>query len=108
MGGHKNVRLPWLARQVILGCQVLPSARAQVSTILKYCNDRRLAVCPQGGNTGLVGGSIPVHDEVVLSLERMRHVTKFDAVSGVLVCGAGTGRCGHHHSGICGTCSAEA
>lgn len=37
----------------------------QVSQILKYCNSRRIAVVPQGGNTGLVGGSIPVFDEVV-------------------------------------------
>lgn len=36
----------------------------QVSQILKYCNSRRLAVVPQGGNTGLVGGSVPVFDEV--------------------------------------------
>ena len=38
---------------------------AQVSQILKYCNSRSLAVVPQGGNTGLVGGSVPVHDEVI-------------------------------------------
>lgn len=37
----------------------------QVSEILKYCNSRRLAVVPQGGNTGLVGGSVPVFDEVL-------------------------------------------
>lgn len=39
----------------------------QVSKILKYCNSRCLAVVPQGGNTGLVGGSIPVFDEVIIS-----------------------------------------
>ncbi len=37
----------------------------QVSRVLKYCNSRRLAVVPQGGNTGLVGGSVPVFDEVM-------------------------------------------
>lgn len=36
----------------------------QVSEILNYCNARKLAVVPQGGNTGLVGGSVPVFDEV--------------------------------------------
>jgi hypothetical protein len=35
----------------------------QVSSILRYCNERSIAVVPQGGNTGLVGGSVPVHDE---------------------------------------------
>ncbi len=33
----------------------------------RYCNERNLAVCPQGGNTGLVGGSVPVFDEIILS-----------------------------------------
>lgn len=45
----------------------------------------------QGGNTGLVGGSIPVKDEVVLSLARMKDIISFDHVSGVLVCEAVSG-----------------
>uniref|UniRef100_A0A0E0LI02 Probable D-2-hydroxyglutarate dehydrogenase, mitochondrial n=1 Tax=Oryza punctata TaxID=4537 RepID=A0A0E0LI02_ORYPU len=43
---------------------LLPKSTAEVSKILSYCNSRRLAVVPQGGNTGLVGGSVPVYDEV--------------------------------------------
>lgn len=42
------------------------SLSLQISQILKYCNSRCLAVVPQGGNTGLVGGSVPVFDEVIL------------------------------------------
>ncbi|KAG6533535.1 hypothetical protein ZIOFF_007410 [Zingiber officinale] len=42
---------------------LLPRSSEEVSKILKYCNSRKLAVVPQGGNTGLVGGSVPVHDE---------------------------------------------
>jgi FAD/FMN-containing dehydrogenase len=41
-----------------------------------------LAVVPQGGNTGLVGGSVPVFDEVVLSLQGMNNIRGFDEVSG--------------------------
>jgi D-lactate dehydrogenase (cytochrome) len=37
---------------------------------------------PQGGNTGLVGGSVPVFDEIVISLALMNDVHSFDAVSG--------------------------
>ena len=48
---------------------LLPTTSAEVASILKHCNDNNLAVCPQGGNTGLVFGSNPVHDEIVLSLE---------------------------------------
>jgi hypothetical protein len=40
----------------------------QVSKVLSYCNTKRLAVVPQGGNTGLVGGSVPVFDEVIVLL----------------------------------------
>lgn len=44
----------------------------------------RLAVVPQGGNTGLVGGSVPVFDEIVLSLQGMNRIRGFDSVSGKL------------------------
>lgn len=66
-----------------------PTTTDQVSKILKHCNKRKLAVVPQGGNTGLVGGSVPVWDEVVLSLQRMNQIRSFDQVSGVLVTEAG-------------------
>jgi D-2-hydroxyglutarate dehydrogenase len=56
-----------------------PSCTQEVSEILAYCNERRLAVVPQGGKTGLVGGSVPVHDEVVLSLVRMNKIESFDS-----------------------------
>ncbi|KAF9437360.1 hypothetical protein BGZ76_001077 [Entomortierella beljakovae] len=66
-----------------------PSSTEQVSKILKYCNDEKLAVVPQGGNTSLVGGSVPVFDEVVISMAYMNSVRSFDDVSGALVCDAG-------------------
>lgn len=52
----------------------------------RYCNDRNLAVCPQGGNTGLVGGSVPVFDEIILSTSLMNQVMMFDGISGVHIC----------------------
>ena len=66
-----------------------PQTTEQVSKVLKYCNERRLAVVPQGGNTGLVGGSIPVFDEIILSLSAMSSVIAFDDVSGILSCESG-------------------
>ncbi|KAJ2959981.1 hypothetical protein NQZ79_g4576 [Umbelopsis isabellina] len=45
--------------------------------------DDLLAVVPQGGNTGLVGGSIPVFDEIVLSTANLNNIRSFDAVSGI-------------------------
>lgn len=66
-----------------------PKTTKEVSAILKYCNMRKLAVCPQGGNTGLVGGSVPVFDEIVLSMELMNKIDLIDDVSGILKCQAG-------------------
>lgn len=55
-----------------------PTTTEQVSKIMKYCNEKVLAVVPQGGNTGLVGGSVPVFDEIVLSLVNINKVRSFD------------------------------
>ncbi|EKM83754.1 hypothetical protein AGABI1DRAFT_110375 [Agaricus bisporus var. burnettii JB137-S8] len=66
-----------------------PKTTQQVSRILQWCNYRKIPVVPQGGNTGLVGGSVPVKDEIVISLSNMNKVREFDPVSGVLVADAG-------------------
>lgn len=66
-----------------------PESTEEVSKVLKYCNDKMLAVVPQGGNSGLVGGSVPVYDEIVINLSRMNKIRSFDEVSGILVVDAG-------------------
>lgn len=66
-----------------------PRTTEQVLEIIRYCNEKKLAVCPQGGNTGLVGGSVPVFDEIVVSLANMNKIRSFDDVSGILKCDAG-------------------
>ena len=66
-----------------------PGSTSEVSRILAHCNDRRLAVVPQGGNTGLVGGSVPVADEIVVALSRMNRVIAMDEHAGSLICEAG-------------------
>ncbi|XP_060623955.2 D-2-hydroxyglutarate dehydrogenase, mitochondrial isoform X2 [Anolis sagrei] len=80
----------WL--KSVRGCSKVllkPQTTVEVSEILRYCNERNLAVNPQGGNTGLVGGSVPVFDEIILSTALMNQVISFDPVSGILVCQAG-------------------
>jgi hypothetical protein len=59
-----------------------PRTTLEVSEIVKWCWDRRIGVVPQGGNTGLVGGSVPLNDEVVINLSNMNNVRSFDPVSG--------------------------
>ncbi|KAM4895095.1 D-2-hydroxyglutarate dehydrogenase, mitochondrial [Sylvia borin] len=80
----------WL--KSVRGCSQLvlkPQTTTEVSQVLRYCNEKNLAVNPQGGNTGLVGGSVPVFDEIILSTALMNQVISFDKVSGILVCQAG-------------------
>lgn len=62
-----------------------PKSNEEVSEILKYCNANHIAVCPQGGNTGLVGGSVPVFDEVVVSLSLMNRIISVDELTGEIV-----------------------
>ncbi|PVU95107.1 hypothetical protein BB560_005888, partial [Smittium megazygosporum] len=71
--------------QVVL----FPINAQEVSQILKYCNSEKIAVVPQGGNTDLVGASVPVFDEVIISLQKMNKVRSLDQDSGALVCDAG-------------------
>lgn len=66
-----------------------PANTQEVSQILAYCHERSLAVVPQSGNTGLVGGSVPVYDEIVMSLARLNTVHAFDNHSGIVSVGAG-------------------
>ncbi|RKP12922.1 hypothetical protein BJ684DRAFT_20563 [Piptocephalis cylindrospora] len=68
---------------------LFPRTTEQVSKILKHCNDNSIAVVPQGGNTGLVGGGVPVYDELILNMSAMNKIRHFDSASGVVVCDAG-------------------
>ncbi|KAL8897748.1 MAG: hypothetical protein Q9207_007052 [Kuettlingeria erythrocarpa] len=68
---------------------IKPKTTEEMAEALKYCNEHMLAVVPQGGNSGLVGGSVPVYDEIVISTSRMNRIRSFDAVSGTLVVDAG-------------------
>jgi len=51
-----------------------PKSNEEVAAVLKYCNEQKLAIVPQGGNTGLVGGSQPIFDEVILSMSNMNKI----------------------------------
>uniref|UniRef100_A0A914DCM2 D-2-hydroxyglutarate dehydrogenase, mitochondrial n=1 Tax=Acrobeloides nanus TaxID=290746 RepID=A0A914DCM2_9BILA len=70
-------------------CVLLPQTAQQVSAILKHCFHRYLAVVPQSGNTGLVGASVPVFDEIILSTSKLRNNFNLDLSSGILECDSG-------------------
>jgi len=48
-----------------------PSSPEQISAILKYCNEKKIAVTPRAAGTGLSGGALPVHAGVILSIEKL-------------------------------------
>ncbi|CAL9737737.1 D-2-hydroxyglutarate--pyruvate transhydrogenase Dld2p [Monosporozyma servazzii] len=68
---------------------VKPKSVEKISLIMNYCNKERIAVVPQGGNTDLVGGSVPVFDELILSLSNLNKIRSFDGLTGILKCDAG-------------------
>lgn len=68
---------------------VFPKSTKEVAELMRYCNKERIAVCPQGGNTGLVHGSVPVHDEVIISTSKMTNPMAVHKDTYSMVCGAG-------------------
>ena len=70
---------------------VRPASTAEVSRVVVACAARGVPVVPQGGNTGLVGGSTPdaSRREVVLSLDRMTAVHRVDPLDNSMTLQAG-------------------
>ncbi|WP_407184798.1 FAD-binding oxidoreductase [Bradyrhizobium centrosematis] len=66
-----------------------PGSTAEVSAICKLASEHRIALVPQGGNTGLVGGQTPHNGEVVLSLRRLDKIREVDTASNTMTCEAG-------------------
>jgi FAD/FMN-containing dehydrogenase len=66
-----------------------PGSTAEVSAICKLATEHRIALVPQGGNTGLVGGQTPHHGEVVVSMRRMDKIREVDTASNTMTCEAG-------------------
>jgi D-lactate dehydrogenase (cytochrome) len=66
-----------------------PGSVAEVSEIVKVANETATPIVPQGGNTGLSGGQIPLNGEVVLSLNRLDRIREVDATSNTITCEAG-------------------
>ncbi|QNH12777.1 FAD-binding oxidoreductase [Xanthomonas sp. SI] len=67
----------------------LPATVDEVQAVLRWANDHAVAVVPSGGRTGLSGGAVAAHGELVLSLERMNKALAFDAVDRTLTVQAG-------------------
>jgi len=81
-------RRRWRGRALAV---VRPGDTAEVAAVVRACADARVAVVPQGGNTGLVGGGVPddTGTQVVLTLQRMNRVRDIDEANLTLTADAG-------------------
>jgi FAD/FMN-containing dehydrogenase len=70
-------------------CVVRPKTSYEVAQVLQACAAHAAAVVPQGGNTGLVGGSVPREGDVLLSLARFDEIGDVRPDSGTIIVGAG-------------------
>src|ERR1700712_2046110 len=66
-----------------------PGSRAEVAPICKLATEHKIALVPQGGNTGLVGGQTPHNGEVGVSTRRMDKIRDVDTASNTMTCEAG-------------------
>ncbi|MCY7411058.1 MAG: FAD-binding protein [Chitinophagales bacterium] len=55
-----------------------PSSVKEISSILKYCNEKNIAVTPRAAGTGLSGGALPVFGGVILSIEKLNRIIEID------------------------------
>jgi len=72
-------------------CVVRPGSTEEVAQVVALCAREGLAVVPQGGNTGLVGGSVPTgtRREIVLALGRMNRIRSLDLLNDTATVEAG-------------------
>ena len=65
-----------------------PATTAEVAAAVAICSEAGIAITPQGGNTGLVGGATP-KGEVLISLKRMTAIRDTDIANDSLTVEAG-------------------
>ena len=68
---------------------ISPQSTYEVAEILNWCSTNQVGVVPQGGNTGMVGGSTPLNGELIISLRKMKNVNFSDTNDNQIVAEAG-------------------
>jgi D-2-hydroxyglutarate dehydrogenase len=83
-------RMDWTKGYIGGSFVVKPESVKDITDIMKYCYIHHIAVVPQGGNTGLVGGQVGFgDDEIILSLENLNKIISIDPVAAVAVVESG-------------------
>jgi FAD/FMN-containing dehydrogenase len=70
---------------------VRPGSTKEVADVAAFCNEARIGMVPQGGNTGLVGGQTPdlSGNEIIISTQRLRAIREVDVDGNVMICESG-------------------
>ncbi len=68
---------------------VRPADTDEVAAVMRACAHHGAPIVTQGGNTGLVGGGVPRHHEVVLSTKRLNRRDPIDLAAAQVTVGAG-------------------
>ena len=85
---EQDWRRRWHGRSLAV---VRPGSTAEVAAVVQACAAAGTAIVPQGGNTGLVGGSVPdaTGTQVLLSLQRLNRIRGIDDANLTLTAEAG-------------------
>jgi len=78
----------WTGRAIAVA---QPDSAEDVATVVRWCAERRIPIVPQGGNTGLSGGSTPdqTGTALIVSTSRMRKIRSVDSASNTMLVEAG-------------------
>ena len=70
---------------------LFPKSTGSISKIIKVCEKNQIPIIPQGGNTGLVGGSVPRKDkgEIIVNLKNMNNIRKVNLTDNSVVIESG-------------------
>ena len=68
---------------------VFPEEAAQLQALVRRAAEAQVALVPSGGRTGLSGGAVAAHGEVVVSFDRMNRILDFDATDRIVRCEPG-------------------
>ncbi len=85
---ERDWRRRWHGRSLAV---VRPGSTAEVATVVRACAEAGVAIVPQGGNTGLVGGGVPDDSgtQVLLSLQRLNRIRAIDEANLTMTADAG-------------------
>ena len=71
------------------GVVVMPGSTDEVAAVVRLCAGHGIAIVPQGGGTGIVGGCVSHPGQIILSLRRLNRIERLDPLERVAVVGAG-------------------